>query len=147
MIPSAGLYYTIIMSSSYTFGQMIFEYFKWHYGRGFDELISIAKNFFGFLIHFFSFKLLLKTLFSPWKRIAEYYERGLHIESLLETLLVNLIMRALGLISRLAIIFLGLISIIVLLILSFASFIIWLLMPLVLLGFMLSAFFLIYASI
>ncbi|MEK7117492.1 MAG: hypothetical protein AAB861_01835 [Patescibacteria group bacterium] len=126
---------------------MFLEYFKWHYGRGFNELIGILRNFFSFLVHFFSLKLLLQTFFSPWKRMSERYERGLHIESMLETFLVNLIMRAVGTLSRLIIILAGLGLLIIFMILSFFSLVLWLFLPLILLGFLLSSFYLIYASI
>jgi len=126
---------------------MLLEYFKWHYGRGFNELILILRNFFGFLVHFFSFKLLLKTFLSPWKRMNEPYEGGLNIESALSTLVVNLIMRAVGAISRFVILFLGTCLLILFAVLSFLFSIIWLFLPLILLGFMLSAFYLIFASI
>ena len=62
---------------------MIFEYFKWHYGRGFTELITLSRNFTIFFGHFFSLKLLFSTLFSPWKRMGEEYALGFHIESFL----------------------------------------------------------------
>lgn len=135
------------MSSSYNLPQLLLEYIKWHYSRGFNELIIITRNFFGFLMHFFSFKLLLKTFFSPWKRMGEHYKKGLHIEETLSTLLVNLIMRAVGVVSRLVVVISGTLVLIVFMIISFATSVIWLLIPLLLISLFLAAFFLIYASI
>src|SRR3989344_5387072 len=108
---------------------MIFEYFKWHYGRGFTELITLSRNFTIFFGHFFSLKLLFSTLFSPWKRMGEEYALGFHIESFLSTLLINFVMRAVGFIERSVIIAIGLFLISIFLILSFTFSILWLLMP------------------
>jgi len=88
------------------------SYFKWHYGKSFLELLGIIKNLLSFVVHFFSFKLLLKTLFHPWRRMKENYAHGLDLGSLFSSLLVNTLMRIVGLISRLVLIFVGLIALI-----------------------------------
>ncbi len=135
------------MLSSYSLGQVIFEYFKWHYGRGFNEFVEITRNFLLFLLHFFSFKLLFGTFFSPWKKMGEHYQKEIHIESAISTFIVNLIMRIVGAVSRLAVMLMGIICIVIFIALALASSIIWLLMPMILTSLLLSSFLLIYASI
>ena len=126
---------------------MLLEYFRWHYGRGFGEFVDICRNILIFLFHFFSFRLLLATLFSPWKRMGEHYEKGLHIESIASTFIVNTIMRVVGFVARGSILLLGSVIVLVFLVLSFAGSVIWLLMPLCLVALLASAFFLILAAL
>ena len=64
------------MSYTYGFGELILDYFRWHYGRGVGELMGIVENFLRFVLHLFSIKLLLSTLFHPWRRMAESYGKG-----------------------------------------------------------------------
>jgi hypothetical protein len=135
------------MNFSLSLGEFLLAYVRWHYGKGFSEFVDIARNFFGFLLHFFSFKLLLRTLFSPWKRIGESYEKGLHIESVLSVFIVNSLMRVVGLFSRLSIILLGLAATLVFFVVSFVSSVIWLLMPIVIGSLLAAAFFLIFTSV
>lgn len=135
------------MLANLNLGEVLLAYFRWHYSRGLEELIENVRNIIAFLFHFFSFKLFLRTLFSPWMQMRERYQRGFHPETILPTLTVNLIMRLVGLISRLAIMFLGLVSIFTFTLLAIVFSIIWLFMPLVLLALLSSATFLIYASI
>lgn len=127
--------------------QFFVQYFRWHYGRGFNEFLEICRDFLRFITHFFSFKLLFTTLFSPWKRMGEHYRSGLHIEDALSTLLINMIMRAVGFFSRIIVLTIGLLVSILFILLSFASLIVWLLIPLTLLSLLIAAFFLIFASI
>ncbi|HEY4515656.1 MAG TPA: hypothetical protein VJH67_00490 [Candidatus Paceibacterota bacterium] len=126
---------------------MITQYFRWHYGPGFMELIYLSRNLFSFLAHFFSFKLLFFSLFSPWKKMGEHYKRGFDVESLISSFIVNSIMRVVGFFARSVVIISGLISSFALLVLSFSAYILWLLIPFVLVTLFASSFFLIYASV
>ena len=135
------------MHISYNFGELLLSYARWHYGRGFNEMLVLLRNFFVFLVHFFSFKLLLKTFFSPWKRMSERYQRGLNIEAAASTFVVNFLMRIVGAISRAVILLFGTCSLILYTILAFFSSLIWLFVPFALLASFISAFFLIFASI
>lgn len=56
----------------------------------------------------FSFRFLLRTLFSLWKGIADEYPRqGIHIERILGTFCLNAISRVIGCIFRIFAIVLG----------------------------------------
>jgi len=111
---------------------MILTYFKWHYGEGVKELLSIVASFFLFILHFFSMPLLLKTLFHPWRRMNEAYKRGLDPEALLSALLVNIIMRGVGFVSRISIIIIGVILLVIGGVLGLLLVIAWLFLPLLL---------------
>lgn len=122
------------MADIYEGDSMLVAYIKWHYGQGLRELFAVAKNFLWFVASFFSFKLLLKTLFAPWKRMGENYEGGLNISAFASTLLVNTLMRLVGFITKTVVLIVGVVSSILVLIFSFFIFIIWTLAPVLLIG-------------
>lgn len=122
------------MSEVYERDSFFLAYIKWHYSRGLQELFGVAGNFLWFIVHFFSFKLLLKTLFAPWKRLGEHYEGGLDLSAFASALVVNSLMRAVGFVTRILVLSVGLISYLLILIFSFFVLIIWVLAPAILLG-------------
>ena len=109
-------------------------YVKWHYGEGLQEFFGVTKNFLWFVVHFFSFKLLFKTLFDPWKRLGEHYGGGLDLADLASTFIVNLLMRAVGFFTKTIVLLVGLVSYILVLIFSFFLCVIWIFAPVILLG-------------
>jgi hypothetical protein len=122
------------MSEAFERDPFFFAYIKWHYGRGLRELFEVTGNFLWFVLNFFSFRLLLKTLFAPWKRLGEHYEGGLNLSAFASTLVVNTLMRAFGFATKIMVLSVGSISYILVLIFSFFVFIIWILAPVILLG-------------
>lgn len=64
------------------------------------EIISRIKNLWRFGIYFFSADIALKTFFSHWRRLSDYYPKGLEIQLWIETFLGNLISRSIGIIMR-----------------------------------------------
>ncbi len=113
------------------FAIFVKDYFFWHYSTAFREGFIIWKNIIWFLGQFFSLGLLLRTLFSPWRRIREYYSRGFDPKQYFEVLIINLIMRFIGFIIRIVTIFTGLFVELIVIIAGTFVFIIWLLLPLV----------------
>jgi len=122
------------MSETYEKDPFFWAYAKWHYGRGLRELFEVAKNFLWFVTNFFSFKLLLKTLFAPWKRLGEHYGGGLDLEAFASTVVVNGLMRVVGFFTKTLVLIVGLVSYVLVLIFSGFIFIIWILAPVILLG-------------
>jgi len=122
------------MSEAFEKNSAFFEYVRWHYGRGLKEYFGVAGNFLWFVAHFFSFKLLIKTLFSPWKRLGESYGNGLNLSRYAETFIVNTLMRAVGFFTRVIVLVLGLASYVLVLTLSFLGLLIWILAPAVVIG-------------
>jgi len=122
------------MSEFYGRDSFFLAYAKWHYGQGLRELFAVTRNFLWFVAYFFSFKLLIKTLFVPWKRLGEIYEGGLNLSSFSSTLIVNSLMRIVGFSTKILVLLVGFISYLVVLVFSFFIFIIWFLAPLILLG-------------
>jgi hypothetical protein len=122
------------MSEAYERNPFILAYVKWHYGEGLRELFGVAGNFLWFVTNFFSFKLLLKTWFAPWKRLGETYGGGLDLEAFASTLIVNGLMRVVGFFTKTVVLLVGLVSYLLVLIFSFFIFIIWIFAPIILLG-------------
>lgn len=122
------------MSEVYERDSIIFAYAKWHYSRGLRELFGVAHNFLWFVAHFFSFQLLLKTLFAPWKRLGENYSGGFDLAAFASTLVVNTLMRVVGFCTRVVILTIGFFSYLFVLVFSACIFVIWFLAPVIILG-------------
>lgn len=106
-----------------------YTYANWHYTLGFLALLSHGRNFLSFLWNFFSIPDLLRTLFSPWRRLRETYDDGYDIQDKLATLLVNTIMRIVGAIVRLAVIAFGILAQVLATAFFIMASFIWLLLP------------------
>jgi hypothetical protein len=126
--------------------EILGSYAKWHYGRAVRELVNISHNIIRFLSHFFSLKLLLKTLFSPWRRLQESYKGGLDVSNFLSSFIVNSLMRLVGFIFRSVILGIGVIALTITFLLSVSAFVIWIFFPLLLLALFASAFILILSA-
>jgi|SRR3989344_2459894 len=122
------------MSETYNTNSIFWAYAKWHYGQGVRELVSVAGNFLWFLSHFFSFKLLTRTLFAPWKRMGEGYGQGFDLGRIASAFIVNLLMRAVGFVTRIIVLFVGFCSYLAILGLSLVVFLIWIFAPAILMG-------------
>ena len=122
------------MSEVYERDSFFVAYVKWHYGQGLKEFFGVVRNFLWFVVHFFSFKLLFKTLFVPWKRLGENYEGGFDLGAFASSLIVNGLMRAVGFVTKIVVLLVGVVSYILVLIFAFFLFIIWILAPLILVG-------------
>lgn len=127
------------MSDTYENKPLLFAYFEWHYGRGIKEFLGIAGNFLWFISHFFSFRIFLKTLFSPWKRLGERYGGGLDITAFASTLVVNILMRVVGFVIKTVVLCLGFASFVIAFLFFTFMFVVWVLAPAVLLGFLILA--------
>lgn len=126
--------YNKYMAETYERDLFIWAYIKWHYSQGLRELSVVAGNFLWFIAHFFSFKLLLQTLFAPWKRLGEHYGGGLDLEAFASSLIVNGLMRVVGLVTKIIVLLVGSVSYILVLVFACFIFIIWILLPVILLG-------------
>ncbi len=82
-------------------------YIKWHYSRAIFDLIGIIRNFLWFFYNFFSIRLLLKTFFKPFRRLGENYNKGLDLQAMAESFIINTLMRFVGMLLRLTLITIG----------------------------------------
>lgn len=111
------------------------DYLKWHYGSAFLDIWNIERNIFWFLFNFFSFNTLLKTLFSPFMRLRESYRGGiLHPSDFFDSLVVNTLMRIVGICVRLIVIIAGCCVLIVAGFIGVLFFVAWILAPVIIIG-------------
>lgn len=113
---------------------LLFQYLVWQFYDIPKKLIFVWQDLLLFNLNYFSITLLLKTLFSPWRRYQWLYEKGFNFKKYFETLFSNLISRILGFIVRSLFILLGLVTEIVIFFLGLIALFSWLLLPLILLS-------------
>lgn len=111
---------------------LVLDYFVWHYTLGFRSLTATWLNFMWFIFHFFSIALLVRTLFSPWKRMRAS-TRSFDLNELLETIIFNILSRLFGALIRLSIIGIGIALLGVGLMVYGVLLIVWLAFPVILL--------------
>jgi hypothetical protein len=105
-------------------------------------LLQIWNNYMAFASNFFSFKLLLKTFFSPWRRYKWRYPKGFDVAEFFNTLISNIFSRILGAMMRTVLIIMGVISQVTVALVGLVIFIAWLLLPFIIVGgFCLAIFF------
>lgn len=108
---------------------LIFAWFSWHFFQAPKSIAKIWRNFLWFNLNYFSAAFLLKTLFSPWKKISWSYGRGFDAGRYASVFLSNLISRILGAIVRIFIIFISLILEVFIFIAGLVAILIWIFLP------------------
>jgi hypothetical protein len=106
------------------------HYVAWHYTKAFRRIYGIWTNFLWFVYHFFSIPLLLKTFFEPWQRMHEEYKKGVDPQELAGALIVNLLLRLVGMVLRAVVIVVGLALFLLILVGGLLCFLAWLILPL-----------------
>ena len=107
------------------------NYFLWHYTKAFRNIWGIWTNFLWFTYNFFSLPILVRTLFLPWQRLDEEYKKGFDVKEFSETLVVNSLMRIVGIFMRLTVILVGSLALVSVAFLGIGAFLLWVLLPLV----------------
>lgn len=112
---------------------IIWQLLVWHFYDTPKSILEAFKNFLVFNFKFFSVGLLLKTLFSHWRRYKESYGRGLDIKRYFSVLVGNLTSRILGAMVRTAVIFIGLLVEFFIFLTAIFVLLTWLFLPILLL--------------
>ncbi|KKT74940.1 MAG: hypothetical protein UW71_C0011G0010 [Parcubacteria group bacterium GW2011_GWB1_44_7] len=108
------------------------KYLVWHYGEALTDWWRIVGNFIWFFFHMFSIGLLLRTLFSPFKRLQEERKKGSwKFENWGGAIIINVLMRLVGFSVRTMFIVVGLIFIIFTAMVGAIAFVFWLILPLI----------------
>lgn len=108
---------------------ILIRYLTWYFFDVPKEILRGWKNFLVFNLNYFSFFLLLKTFFSPWRQYKWSYGRGFDISRYLEAFFSNLISRVLGAIMRSFLIVSGILTEIFIFLVGVAVFLTWFLLP------------------
>lgn len=102
----------------------------WHFFEAPREILKALKNFLLFNLNYFSTSLLLKTLFSPWRKYEWSFGRGFDPARYFEVVLSNLFSRFIGTIVRSVLIIIGLVFEIFMILAALIIFLGWLFLPL-----------------
>jgi hypothetical protein len=105
------------------------DYTIWHYSTALVSFVRLYKNFWWFTVQFFSIPQLAGSLFAPFKRITEPRGKLLDIEGWIGFIIINLISRLIGLVTRLTIMCVGLVCLTLLCLLAIIWYGIWLAAP------------------
>lgn len=105
------------------------DYTIWHYSTALVAFVRLYKNFWWFTVQFFSIPQLSGSLLAPFKRITERRAGLFDIEAWAGFIIINIISRLIGFVTRLVIICTGLVSLILLCLVSVIWYGIWLAAP------------------
>jgi hypothetical protein len=111
---------------------IVVQYLQWHFIEMPKEFLRGWKNYLKFYSYFFSIPLLLKTLFSPWKRYQWSYGRGFSPTRYLETFVSNMFSRLIGAVLRITLICVGILVELFVFALGGIVFLCWLFLPAIL---------------
>jgi len=103
---------------------------EWHFFDVPKSILKTWRNFLVFNLNYFSIPLLIKTLFSPWRRYIWSYGRGFDLGRYVSTFFSNLISRFLGAFIRFILIFIGLFIEAFIFFAGIIVFLVWLILPL-----------------
>ncbi len=123
--------------------RLTWHYIIWHYGRALRDFANIWRNFLWFFWQVFSVPLLAATFFAPFHRLQERPRPGFHPDEMAQALVVNLLMRLVGMVTRAMLILVAFLMEFLVLVAGALLLLAWLLAPLLLaLLFSLGVFFL-----
>ena len=106
---------------------LVLEVITWWYGAGWKGLIVRIQNLVSRVLVVFSVPLLIRTLFSPWRRIITYTDNSFMQN--LRAALDNAVSRFVGFWVRLIVIFTALLFIIFAVTSGIIAVIVWPLLP------------------
>lgn len=108
------------------------RFLSWHYTIGTKLFLNNWRYILHSINHYFSLKLLIFSLFSPWKRLVDHEKIvGFNMGRWFEQLSFNLISRCVGAMVRLTLFLSGVLVLIGAVIIGSAGFLVWLVFPLI----------------
>jgi len=106
------------------------RFLPWYFLSQPRRILRMYGEYAGVSLEIFSFVFLLKTLFAPWKGIADAYPPSpLHLVRLVQAFTLNCTARAVGCVVRFFTILLGLAIQILLFLVFAAAFVFWIAFP------------------
>lgn len=113
---------------------IIVMWFLWQFYEMPKFLFSVWRNYLLFGLDYFSIPLLLKTLFSPWRRYNWVYPKGFDTKEFFNTLISNAFSRILGSLCRMVLIIVGAVSLVFIFIAGIVAIFLWLLIPFIIIS-------------
>jgi len=108
---------------------ILFQYLIWHFFDMPKNILRAWRDYLRFNLNYFSVPLLLKTLFSPWRKYQVSYGKGFDLGRYLEAFFSNLIFRIFGAIIRAFLIIIGILAEMVIVLGGVMAFFAWLALP------------------
>ena len=108
---------------------ILFQYLIWHFFDMPKNILRAWRDYLRFNLNYFSVPLLLKTLFSPWRKYQVSYGKGFDLGKYLEAFFSNLIFRIFGAIIRTFLIVIGIIAEMVIVLGGILAFFAWMVLP------------------
>ena len=106
------------------------DFISWHYSLGVDYYIKSVVSTIKWFLHYFSIPLLLKTLFSPWKRMVTIdTSPGFNFQKRFEAFTFNAVSVVIGFITRVILIVSGIVFVFVAALGGAIGFLFWLILP------------------
>jgi len=121
--------FTPIMVGTFLQKNIIITWIYWYFFEASMEILKAWKNFLLFNLNYFSLPLLLKTLFSHWRRYRWSYGRGFNISRYLEVVISNLFSRSIGAVMRIFLICIGLVVEVFIILAGLIIFLGWIFLP------------------
>jgi hypothetical protein len=97
-------------------------------------LLGVWKNYVLFALNYFSLPILLKSLFSPWRRYRWNYPRGFDVGEFFSTLVSNVFSRLIGALVRIVLIVAGIAFQIFVIFVGLIIFLLWILVPFIIIA-------------
>jgi len=107
-------------------------YLEWYLADQPKLILKGWRNFLNFNLNYFSIPLLLRTLFSPWRKYQMTYGRGVDFGRYFETFVFNAFSRVIGLVMRIILIVSGVILEAGILLVGLFALVVWYLHPFIL---------------
>lgn len=106
-------------------------FLTWHYTAGITFYIQSWLGSFEYLANYFSLFLLLKTLFSPWKKLVDDEKTtGFDFGRYFQRLTFNIVSRCMGALVRISLIFAGTLFLVLMFLGGVFGFVFWIILPL-----------------
>lgn len=107
---------------------MLLEFWTWWYGPGWAELVQRVGQRLAGVWRMFSIDILLRTLFSPWKRIVA--APGKSIDQIFRGMIDNLVSRCVGFVVRLMVLIAAAVFSVFAIVIGVVMIVAWPLLPL-----------------
>lgn len=105
------------------------RYLAWHYAEAPRLLLGIWGNFLWYVGHVFSVDSLLRSLFTPWRRIVAERTKRWDLEDYASAVLANFMSRIIGAVMRVALVLMGRFLQLILLLGGAALYVSWFVLP------------------
>jgi len=106
----------------------------WHFYEMPEFLLNVWKNYILFALNYFSLPLLLKSLFSPWRKYNWRYPKGFDIGEFFSTLISNIFSRIIGFVMRIVLIIIGIAFQIFVVFAGLIIFLLWIFIPFIIIA-------------